>query len=40
MSDCEGEEMGSLYSEMDGPYHSKITVSNGWDRDLVIKIES
>jgi hypothetical protein len=33
MSDCEGEEMGSLYSEMDGPNHSKVIVSNGWDED-------
>jgi hypothetical protein len=34
MSDCEGEEMGSLYSEMDDPDHFKMIVSNGWDGDL------
>jgi hypothetical protein len=33
MSDREGEEMGSLYSEMDGLDHSKVIVSNGWDED-------
>jgi hypothetical protein len=26
--------VGSLYSEMDGPDHSKMIVSNGWDEDL------
>jgi len=25
--------LGSLYSEMDGPDHSKMIVSNGWDED-------
>jgi hypothetical protein len=26
--------LGSLYSEMDGPDHSKMIVSNDWDEDL------
>jgi hypothetical protein len=26
--------VGSLYSEMDGPDHSKMIESNGWDEDL------
>jgi hypothetical protein len=25
--------VGSLYSEMDGPDHSKMIISNGWDED-------
>jgi hypothetical protein len=25
--------LGSLYSELDGPDHSKMIVSNGWDED-------
>jgi len=26
--------VGSLYSEMDGPDHFKMIVSNGWNKDL------
>jgi hypothetical protein len=33
MSDHGGEEMGSLYGEMDGSYHSKVIISNGWEED-------
>jgi hypothetical protein len=27
--------LGSLYSEMDGPDHSKMIVSNSWEEDSV-----